>query len=70
MQDLIWFAHLIIGLGCFMIGGWNLMIPIAKMIIPENPEPGSTKIPVVPIPESIFVFLAGLLLLFAACYGR
>lgn len=67
MKELIWFAYLIVGLVCFIIGGWNLMPVIHKIVIPETFKPEPTKIPV---PESIFIFLAGLLLLFAAYYGR
>lgn len=67
MKELIWFADLIVGLACFIIGGWNLMPVIHKIVIPGTPEPEPKRIPA---PESIFIFLAGLLLLFAAYYGR
>ena len=70
MKDLMSFSCLMIGLACLILGGWNLMIVIGKIIIPEKPEPGSIKIPGIPILESIFMFLAGLLLLYAAYYSR
>lgn len=68
MKDLIGFVHLMIGLACLIMGGWNLMIVIGKSIIPEKPEPGSIKISNIPIPESIFIFLAGLLLIYCSYY--